>query len=173
MPESDRTGPPHVVVIGLMGVGKTTIGRALASELGRAHFDSDEDIEILTGVTSGHFAELHGLSRLHELEAAVLLGALTRDQPSVVSAAASTVENELVRIVLRRRAVVVRLVADLELTLARQQSGDHRRSMDRTDLAELAARREPFFVELEDLTVATDRSVDDTIREIVRSLPPA
>ena len=42
---------PHVLIIGMMGVGKTTTGLALAEEIGWPYLDSDADIELLTGST--------------------------------------------------------------------------------------------------------------------------
>ncbi|MGI9595332.1 MAG: shikimate kinase [Acidimicrobiales bacterium] len=163
---------PHIVILGLMGVGKSTVAEALAERLGRPVADSDRDIERLTGVTGRTYAEASGVPALHRLEAAVLLGALARPEPTVVSAAASTVEDPQVRQLLGRRATVVRLVADIELTIDRQRAGGHRRPMDPEELIDLAARREPMFSAVEDLRVDANRRPVEIVADIGRFLGP-
>lgn len=161
----------HVVVLGLMGVGKSTVGQALAHRLQRPYHDSDGDIERLTGVSGRRWAQSHGVAELHRLEAAVLLGALARAEPSVISAAASVVDDPLVRRLIRLRADVVRLRADLDEIVRRQGQGDHRRAMDRSELQRLAQRREPLFNEVEHVRVDADRSPDRVVEEILTRLP--
>lgn len=160
----------HVVVLGAMGVGKTTTGEALAAELEWRYVDSDVDLERLTGVSGADFAAEHGVPALHELEAAVLLGALSSGEPSVISAAASTVENRLVRELLPLRAVVVRLVLSPSATLERQAQGAHRRPMSEEELVRLAERREPFFSMLEDVRLDAGSSTDELVTAIVEHL---
>ncbi|MGI9611316.1 MAG: shikimate kinase [Acidimicrobiales bacterium] len=157
---------PHIAILGMMGVGKTTVGSALAAGLGRRHVDSDHDIGLLTGMSGRAFAAENGVDSLHELEAAVLLGALAAAEPAVISAAASTFEYRLVRQLLPGRAVVVRLTLGIDDTLKRQAEGGHRRPMDREELEALARRREPFFIELEDLRIAADRSPAELVDQI-------
>lgn len=171
---SDRAdndgGRIHVVIVGLMGVGKSTTAAALADRLDREHLDSDTDIERLLGRTGRDFAATNGVAKLHDLEAAVLIGALARTTPAVISAGASTVEREVVRLVLGARATVVRLVLDLDEIIDRQAEGGHRRPMDRDELAALAARREPFFAEVEDLRLSADRPPAELAEIIAHSL---
>jgi shikimate kinase len=161
---------PHVVILGVMGVGKSTTGVALADRLGWRYIDSDRDIERLTGGTGRDFAADHGIAALHQLEAAVLLGALAGDDRSVITAAASTVENSLVQSVINRRAVVVRLVVGVDEALERQAQGGHRRPMSREELTELMARREPLFAALADLELSAVRTTGDLVEAVVAHL---
>ena len=158
---------PHLAIIGLMGVGKSTAGSLLAEELGRRFVDSDVDIERLTGSTGADFAAEHGVRALHQLEAAVLIGALKGDDPSVVTAASSTVEDELVRLLLPQRAWVIRIRLPLTDTIARQATGTHRRPMSIEELTELAERREPYFEELADLTVDGRHTTSQIVSDVV------
>lgn len=160
----------HVVVTGLMGVGKSTLGRALAAELDLPYVDSDDDIERLLGRSGRELAEARGVDELHEIEAAVLLGALARRSPHVITAAASVVENPLVIDALERNAFVVRLRLSVAETLERQAAGDHRRPMDAEELTALADRREPMFAAVEDLLLDATRTPDDLVAAVVESL---
>lgn len=160
----------HIVVTGLMGVGKSTLGHALADEIGLPYVDSDEDIEALLGRSGRELAADSGVEALHEIEAAVLLGALARGTPHVITAAASVVENPLVVEALRRTAFVVRLHLSIEKTLERQAAGDHRRPMERVELEALADRREPMFAAVEDLDLDASMQPDELVRAVSEAL---
>ncbi len=158
---------PHITILGLMGVGKSTTGTAVARTLGRSYVDSDRDIERLVGITGGEYAESAGIPALHTLESAVLLGALSRSEPLVISAAASVVEQAQVRAILPMRSFVVRLSIPHTEAIRRQDQGEHRRSMNLEELTELAQRREPLFGAVEhlhlDATAPTERLVEQII----------
>ncbi len=162
---SDR----HIVITGLMGVGKSTTGMAVASTIGWPYVDSDDDIELLLGTSGRDLADEDGIATLHRIEAAVLLGALARPQPHVIGAAASVVEDLVVVRALARRAFVVRLELSIDETLARQASGTHRRPMERLELASLASKREPMFRELEDLRLSAAEPVESLVGRIVEA----
>lgn len=142
---SEHPAKPHIVVVGLMGVGKTTAGTMLAKTRNVPYIDSDHDIETLFGVTGRTLVDTIGVLGLHELEAGLLLGALARSEPSVITAAASVIENDLVLDALDRRANVVWLRADLAEILQRQALDGHRRPMGEPELLALSRRREPLF----------------------------
>jgi shikimate kinase len=121
--------PPlrHIALVGLMGVGKTTVGRLLAGSLGWPLADSDGEIEAREGASVREIQRLRGAPALHELEAAVLLEQLDAPGPSVICAAASTIEDERCR---RRcgagRAGGLACKASLDTLVARYDSDPHR-----------------------------------------------
>lgn len=78
-----------VAVVGLMGAGKSTLGRALAASLGLPFRDSDADIEAMTGRSAREIAATDGMAELHRLEREVLVDALTGEDVVVAAAAAA------------------------------------------------------------------------------------
>ncbi len=159
-----------VVVMGLMGAGKTTVASRLAQRWGRRLRDSDVDLEARFGRTAKDLAAERGKDGLHDLEVEVLLDALAEGGEVVVAAAASTVEREPARAALAP-AVVVWLDAPPHVLVARQHVGGHRPQFaaDLTTMLEDMDRvRRPLFEELADVTVhLPDRApdLDDDARE--------
>jgi shikimate kinase len=114
-----------VVLVGLMGVGKTTVGRALARLLERPFVDSDAQLGAATGRTARELAAEVGADELHRLEGRAVLAALA-DPPAVVAAAAAVVLDDAVASTLAREAVVVWLRADPGTLAARAVTSGHR-----------------------------------------------
>jgi shikimate kinase len=147
----------HLVLVGLMGTGKTTVGREVAARLGRAFSDSDELIEARTGTTVREIFRAEGEPAFRVHEAAALLDALAADTPSVIAAAGGVVLSPENRAALRSgRAIVVWLRADPVLLVARAATGEHRPLLDDDPLGTLqrmAAVREQLYAEVADATV--------------------
>jgi shikimate kinase len=83
----------HIVVLGLMGAGKTAVGQVLARRLGWHLSDSDEEIRARTGKTVRELRAEKGVDAMHRLEYEHLLTALEVDQTTIVCGAASVVED--------------------------------------------------------------------------------
>ena len=166
----------HIVLIGMMGSGKTTIGHALAERLGFGFVDSDEVIQSRTGRTVREIFESEGEATFRRLESAALLDALDWREPLVVAAAGGVVLAEPNRVALRERASrIIWLTAPIEVLAVRAGAGSHRPLLDDdvgASMARLYAEREPLYRELAQQIVASDdRPVADIVTEIVGSLP--
>jgi shikimate kinase len=155
-------GPPRVVLIGMMGAGKSVVGAMVASRLGCRHLDSDRQIEQRTGRTVGQIFADHGEAAFRAEEARALAEAAAVEGPLVISVAGGAVLSADNRRILRPAGVVVWLRADLATLAQRLQApagGDHRPLLagDRQErLSVLYGTRRPFYEELADAVVDVD-----------------
>lgn len=144
-----------VVVLGLMGAGKTTLAVQLAARWGRVLRDSDADLLARTGRTAAELAAAEGAVGLHAREADLLLEALAERPAPVVAAAASTVEVPACREALAA-ARVVWLDVPVEVLVSRQATGGHRPVYDpdlRAMLERMDAVRRPLFTRVADVVL--------------------
>jgi shikimate kinase len=157
----------HVALVGLMGSGKTTVGRLVAASLGWPVRDSDADIEARTRQTVRELDETEGTEAMHALEAEVLLAALASPDPAVVLAAASTIDDDACLAALRDPGVFVAWLRISPVTAAsRFASRRHRPRFGddpATFLAEQAARRDPRFRSVASLELDSDDATPEEL----------
>lgn len=142
-------GPPHLVLVGLPGSGKTTVGRMLAGKLGAPFLDFDEEIERRQGLSVSEIFEDRGEAAFRALE-----NALTREvanQPGMVlSPGGGWMAAEANVALLRPPARIIHLEVSVPTALARLGSGIARRPLlageaAESRLASIAAARMPLY----------------------------
>ncbi len=142
----------HVVLVGMMGSGKTTVGRHVAELLEWPFFDSDEVVAGRAERSVREIFESEGEHAFRRLESEVMADLLEASPPSVIAAGGGAVLDEDTRLRLTRRAQVVWLRArpeELERRLG--HAGRHRPLLDGDParlpvvLTELSARRAPIY----------------------------
>lgn len=165
-----------------MAAGKTTVGQAAAASLGWPFHDNDTDVQAATGSTAREMLRAGGRARLHAIEREQLLLRLADAGPSVIAAAASTVEDPACRRALARPSVLVAWLRAAPATLAArfERGGDHRPryGQDRVrTLVDQAARREPFYASLQPIVIDVDdvavEAVVDRLVQAVRGRWPS
>jgi shikimate kinase len=159
-----------VVLVGLMGSGKTTVGRLLADRLRWPLVDNDVELEARTGATAAEIEARDGRVGLHALEAQILLDALESPTASVIVAAASVVDDERCVERLRSPAADVVWLRGSTAALAARAAGSAHRPLDggvEEQLSEQAERRGPRFTELAKQVVEVDVATPDEIAELV------
>jgi shikimate kinase len=161
----------HVVLVGMMGAGKTTIGRRLARRLGRPFVDSDQQIEQRTGRTVREIFEAEGEPAFRVLEAEALEEALAIPSPSVIAAAGGTVLSEVNRERMRAAGTVIWLRAEPVELANRVRHGSHRPLLAEDPEAVLerldSARRELYAGVADHVLDTTGRSPDEVLDDLV------
>ena len=163
----------HLVLVGMMGVGKSTVGRLVAAELDRPLFDSDEMIEQRTGRTVREIWSTDGEDAFRTLETDTLLEALAEPEESVIAAAGGVVLSERNREALTSAdAHVVWLLADVDVLLDRVRNGMHRPLLDddpEGTLRRMYVERAALYQEVADAVVSVDhRSPNDVAKAVLR-----
>lgn len=163
----------HLVLVGMMGVGKTTVARVVADRLGRRVFDSDAIIESRHGRTVREIFTDDGEEAFRALESEVLLEALASPEPVVIAGAGGVVLSATNRDALKSSgARVVWLCADPATLVERVKSGGHRPLLDGDPAGTLQRMfhdREALYREVADAIVLVDnRSIGDVVEAVLR-----
>jgi shikimate kinase len=162
----------RIVLVGMMGAGKSTVGRALADRLNWSYLDNDEVVAKLTGLPTRELLAQRGVAGLRAAESRAVDEVLAAPPPLVAGAAAGIVEDEAACARLRAGAYVVYLRARLE-TLVERVTGTDRPWLGDDPagaLRRLYAGREPRYQQLAHLVVdVDDRSADDVATAIINA----
>jgi shikimate kinase len=172
---ADLAPPPSIVLVGMMGAGKSAVGRRLARRLGRPLLDSDRQVEEMTGRTVPEIWRADGEAAFRRLESQVLADALASTTPTVIAAAGGVVLDEANRRLLTAHHPVVWLRAPVDVLVARVKRGDGRPLLaddPAATMRRLEAERRPFYEEVADLVVDVDNdnSADHVTERIAREL---
>ncbi|RIJ24253.1 shikimate kinase [Henriciella barbarensis] len=162
-----------VALVGLMGAGKSTVGRRLADTLGRQFYDSDNEIEKAASLSISDIFALHGEEEFRRGERRVL-ERLLNEAPHVLATGGGAYLNPDTRDLLREKAITIWLNADLE-TLWRRVSRRSHRPLLKADnpkgvLSRLLDERTPIY-EKADLVVTSEEGPHRaTVNAILKAL---
>ena len=137
-----------IVLVGLMGVGKTTVGRRLGARLGLPFVDADHEIELAAGLSVAEIFDRYGEAHFRDGERRVI-ARLIDGSAKVIATGGGAFMNDATRALILDRATAVWLDADLDTLAARVARRDNRpllRGKDpRTVLRKLAEVRNPVY----------------------------
>lgn len=164
-----------VVLVGMMGAGKTTVGRSVASRLGVDFVDTDDLVETRAGKSVRDIFASDGEAAFRTLESQVLAESLKSPVDVVVAAAGGTVLSESNRAALREHAdVVVWLDADVSALGERASRGAHRPLLDgdvEDRLMALDGERRVLYQSVADVRLdTTGKGIDEVVQEVVAAL---
>jgi shikimate kinase len=151
---------PRILLVGMMGAGKTTTGHLLAERLGWVYRDSDADVEAATGLTVPELFARDGEAAFRRAEATVLAAACADPSPSIVSVAGGAVLSEENRRLIASSGIVVWLRARPETLAIRVGDGIGRPLLgdDPAGAVErLDAVRAPLYAGLADVVLDVDQ----------------
>jgi len=162
---------PRILLVGMMGAGKTTTGQLVARRLGWGYRDSDADVEAATGLTVPELFARDGEAAFRRAEANVLAAACADPAPSVVSVAGGAVLSPDNRRLIAASGTVVWLRARPETLAARVGDGSGRPLLGDDPgeaMVRLSAVRAPHYAEVADLVIDVDElPVEEVARRIL------
>lgn len=165
--------PRTLVLVGLMGAGKTAVGRRLAARLGLPFIDADHEIEDAAGCTIEDIFERYGEPAFRDVERRVI-ERLLQKPVHVMSAGGGAFVEPQTRALIRSRALSLWLRADVDLLLARTSRRANRPLLKRGDprdiLTRLKAEREPVYAEADMVIDSEDGPIDATVDRAVEAL---
>jgi len=162
-----------IVLVGLMGAGKSSVGRRLAKRLGLSFSDADQEIEKAADCSIDEIFARHGEAAFRDGERRVI-ARLLDGPPHVLATGGGAFMDTETRAAIRDRGISIWLRADLEVLLERVMRRDHRPLLKHGDprqiLQNLMAERDPVYAQA-DLTVTSGQGPhEDVVEEVVAAL---
>ncbi len=165
----DRT----IVLVGLMGAGKSCIGRRIAGTLKMPFFDSDREIEQAAGCTVSDIFSRYGEEAFRDCERRVI-GRLLDGPTCILASGGGAFMNEQTRAVILEKSVSLWLRAELDLLVSRTEGRTHRPILQngngREILGRLINERYPVYALADIIVDSTDTPPDVTAREVLKAV---
>ncbi len=162
--------PGNFYLVGLMGAGKTTVGRALARATQKTFYDSDHEIEARSGAKIPMIFEVEGEGGFREREAESI-AMLTQLKNIVLGTGGGVILNPINRNYLRRNGYVIYLCASPEELYARTCHDKNRPLLQTADplgkLKELYTQRDPLYRETADLIIDTSQQTVNSLLQLL------
>lgn len=165
----------NIFLVGLMGAGKTTIGRLLAKQLHKTFYDSDHEIERRTGVNIPLIFEVEGETGFRKRETAVIEELVHKDN-IVLATGGGAVLAATNRESLKRNGVVIYLRANVHELWQRTRNDKNRPLLQGPDpltkLKQLFTERDPIYIEVATYVIETEgetvNSIINKIEQLIR-----
>jgi len=167
------TIPMTIVLVGLMGAGKSCIGRRLATALGLDFVDADAEIEAAAGCTIEQIFESHGEEAFRDGERRVIARLLDQP-PHVLASGGGSFVDPVIRDAIRANGISIWLRADLDILLRRTGRRNTRPLLKRGDprqiLQDLMAQRYPVYAEADIVVDSADGPPEITTKRVLDAL---
>jgi len=162
-----------IVLVGMMGAGKSSIGRRVAARLGIAFVDADVEIEEAAGMSIAEIFAAHGEPYFRAGEARVIARLLDHG-PQVLATGGGAFMNEQTRANIRDKGVSVWLKAELDVLTRRLKRRNDRPLLKTADpvatLANLLAERDPIYGEADVMVMSREIAHDLIVGEIIAAV---
>jgi shikimate kinase len=152
----------------MMGAGKSSIGRRLASRLGIPFIDADTEIESAAGMTIPEIFEKHGEPYFRAGEARVI-ARLLDNGPQVLATGGGSIMDPQTRALIGQKGISIWLKADIDVLLKRTKRRNDRPLVEK--IKDLLPVREPIYAQADIIIQSRDEPHDTIIDEIMGELP--
>ncbi len=163
----EALGERSVVLVGMMGAGKSSVGRRLAARLGVPFVDADSEIEGAAGMSIPEIFAEHGEPYFRAGEARVI-ARLLEAGPQVLATGGGAVMDAGTRALIAQKGVSVWLKADIEVLMKRTKRRSDRPLAER--MKELMPLREPFYAQSDIVVQSREEAHDVIVGEIIAAL---
>lgn len=160
-------GARSIVLVGMMGAGKSSIGRRLAGRLGLRFIDADHEIERAAGMSIPEIFAQHGEAYFRAGEARVI-ARLLEEGPQVLATGGGAVIDPQTRALIRSKGISVWLKAELDVLLKRTKRRNDRPLVGQ--IKDLLPQREPLYAEAEITVQSRDEPHETIVDEIIAAL---
>ncbi|MGC2748850.1 MAG: shikimate kinase, partial [Pseudolabrys sp.] len=157
-----------IVLVGMMGAGKSSIGRRLAARLGIPFIDADAEIESAAGMTISEIFDKHGEPYFRAGEARVI-ARLLDNGPQVLATGGGSLMDAQTRTLIGEKGVSIWLKADIEVLLKRTKRRNDRPLAEK--IKDLLPIREPLYAQADIVVQSRDEPHDNIVDEIMSQLP--
>ena len=161
-------GSRSIVLVGMMGAGKSSIGRRLAARLGIPFIDADTEIESAAGMTIPEIFDKHGEPYFRAGEKRVI-ARLLDNGPQVLATGGGSVMDAQTRALIGEKGVSVWLKADIDVLLKRTKRRNDRPLVEK--IRDLLPMREPLYAQADIVVQSRDEPHDNIVDEIMTQLP--
>jgi shikimate kinase len=161
-------GRRSIVLVGMMGAGKSSVGRRLAGRLGIPFIDADSEIESAAGMTIPEIFAKHGEPYFRAGEARVI-ARLLENGPQVLATGGGAVMNQQTRDLIHIKGISVWLKAELDVLMRRTKRRNDRPLAEK--IKELMPLREPVYAQSDIIVQSRDEPHDVIVDEIIAALP--
>jgi shikimate kinase len=156
-----------IVLVGMMGAGKSSVGRRLAGRLGVPFVDADTEIETAAGMTIPEIFARHGEPYFRAGEARVI-ARLLENGPQVLATGGGAVMNQQTRDLIGIKGISVWLKADIDVLTKRTKRRNDRPLAEK--IRELLPQREPVYAQSDIIVQSRDEPHDIVVDEIVAAV---
>jgi shikimate kinase len=161
-------GRRSIVLVGMMGAGKSSVGKRLATRLGIPFVDADTEIEAAAGMTIPEIFAKHGEADFRAGEKRVIARLLDTG-PQVLATGGGAIMDQTTRDLIHIKGITVWLKADLDVLMKRTKRRNDRPLVGKIN--ELLPLREPIYAQSDIVVQSRDEPHDTIVDEIVAGLP--
>ncbi|MCF6301941.1 MAG: shikimate kinase [Devosiaceae bacterium] len=169
----EKIGPVPLVLVGMMGAGKTSVGRRLATHMGRKFLDSDLEIEAAAGMSIEDFFATHGEADFRVGETKVIQR-LLGESNIVLATGGGAFINPLTRDIIKKQSVCVWIRADFDLLFARVSRKSNRPLLQtpnpKQTLKNLIDARYPIYQKADVIITSRDVPHETVVNDIIEGL---
>lgn len=165
----------NIVLIGMAGVGKTTVGRVLSKKIQRKFLDMDQEFEDQTKIRITDFFSIYGEKEFRKIERRIINDVLTKNKKLVVSAGGGIFSNDEIRDLIIKKSITFFLDSSIETLAERLKKNFSNRPLLnkgnlRDNIEKLYQKRIKDYMMAKHIILVDDLSVEDVVLNIIKRI---